>query len=82
MINGEVILTWNEIEHDLYTENGVTFGVELDLFNGHKTYYYKTMEDGKECFIYLYEDFYDSIDEFNSIVKTTLQKNEMTDGYV
>ena len=58
----------NEIEHDLYEENGYIFGVELDLFNNHKYYYCKTIEDGKEYYQYLDGDIYSAIDSFNLIL--------------
>lgn len=35
MLNQSEVVWWNEIEYDLYEENGHIFGVELDLFNNH-----------------------------------------------
>ena len=69
MLGYEAVLAWNEIEHDLYEENGHIFGVELDLFNNHKYYYYKIIEDGKEYYKYLDGDIYSAIDSFNLILK-------------
>lgn len=68
MLNKSQVLFWNEVECDLYTEGGLTFGVELDLFNNHKSYYCKSVEDGKELFQYLNDDIYIAIEEFNSIL--------------
>lgn len=69
MLGYEAVLCWNEIEHDLYKENGYIFGVELDLFNNHKYYYCKTIEGGKEYYKYLDGDIYDAIDSFNLFLK-------------
>lgn len=68
MLNKETVLFWNEVDHDLYEENGYIFGVELDLFNNHKSYYCKTIEDGKEFYQFLHGDIYSAIDQFNKIV--------------
>lgn len=67
MLNKEAVLFWNEVEHDLYEENGHIFGVELDLFNNHKYFYHRK----ENTYIYLSnvkEDIYEAIEEFNKIV--------------
>lgn len=69
MLLREAVVVWNEIEHDLYEENGYIFGVELDLFNNHKYYYCKTIEDGEEYYQYLEGDIYSAIDSFNLLLK-------------
>lgn len=68
MIKKEFVLYWNEIEHNLYEENGYIFGIELDLFNNHKSYYCKTIEDGHEFYQYLEGDIYSAINQFNAIL--------------
>ena len=69
MLKKETALVWNEVEHDLYEENGHIFGVELDLFNNHKNYYCKCVEDGKEYYQYLHGDIYMAIEMFNAMLK-------------
>ena len=67
MLNKEAILFWNEVEHDLYEENGHIFGVELDLFNNHKYFYHRK----GNTYIYLSnvkEDIYEAVEKFNEIV--------------
>lgn len=68
MIKKEFVLCWNEIEHDLYKENGHIFGIALDLFNNNKSYYCKTIEDGHEFYQYLEDDIYNAINQFNAIL--------------
>lgn len=68
MLNKGTILFWNEVEHDLYEENGHIFGVELDLFNNHKSYYCKTIEDDREYYVYLNGDIYMAIEQFNAMI--------------
>ena len=68
MLNKERVLFWNEVEHNLYEEEGFIFGVELDLFNNHKTYYCKTIEDDEEHYQYLGNDIYLAIEQFNSML--------------
>ena len=75
MLNKETALFWNEVEHDLYEENGHIFGVELDLFNNHKNYYCKTVEKssphsdaGRVYYQYLKGDIYMAIEQFNSML--------------
>lgn len=71
MLNKETALFWNEVEHDLYEENGHIFGVELDLFNNHKYYYHKTIDEaGIEYYQYLKGDIYSAIDQFNQLSAT------------
>lgn len=70
MLNPNMVLGWEEVEHDLYEENGYVFGVELDLFNGHENFYAK--ETDKNGNIYYYElsnDIYKAINEFNKIME-------------
>lgn len=70
MLNKENVLFWNEIEHDLYEENGYIFGIELDLFNGHQVYYAKsTDKNGTTYYCDLSGDIYEAIKEFNKIVE-------------
>lgn len=64
MLNNNQILFMNEIEHDLYEENGHVFGIELDLFNNHQYFYYRYGE-------YYYElssDIYEAIKQFNVLL--------------
>lgn len=76
MLNKEAVLFWNEVEHDLYEENGHVFGVELDLFNNHKSYYCKTVKKSSpysdvthiESYQYLKGDIYMAIEQFNAII--------------
>ena len=68
MLDKEKILYCNEIEHDLYEENDHIFGVELDLFNNHQSYYCKTIEGGQEFYQYLADDIMVAIEQFNEIV--------------
>ena len=68
MINKKMVLCWNEIEYDLYEEDGHIFGVELDLFNNHKHYYHKTVENGKELYSFLSTDIYIAIEKFNAML--------------
>ena len=58
MLDKESVLCWNDIEHDLYEENGYVFVVELDLYNQHLSYYCKEKEDGKEFYTFLGVDIY------------------------
>lgn len=70
MLNPNMVLGWEEVEHDLYEENGYTFGIELDLFNGHKFYYVKsTDKNGNTYYCDLSDDIYKAINEFNEIVE-------------
>ncbi len=68
MLDQNTVLAWNEVEHDLYKENDYIFGVELDLFNNHKYYYCKTVENGRELYQYLHGDIYESIIQFNAML--------------
>ena len=68
MLNKEAVLAWNEVEHDLYEENGHIFGVELDLFNNHIYYYHKGIKDGKEFYHFLSTDIYRAIEKFNAML--------------
>lgn len=69
MLNKDSVLFWNAVEHDLYEEDGYIFGVELDLFNNHESYYCKTIEDGREYYQDLKGDIYDAIEQFNKILE-------------
>ena len=44
MIDKNYVLGWNQVEHVLYEEKGHRFGIELDLFNGHESFYYERTE--------------------------------------
>ena len=68
MLNKSDVLWWNEVEKDLYEENGHIFGVELDLFNNHKYYYHKTIEEDGDLYQYLGDDIYNAIDQFNAML--------------
>lgn len=68
MISKEHILYWNEIEHDLYEENGHVFGVELDLFNSHTSFYCKAIENDEEFYQYLADDIFVAIEQFNEVL--------------
>lgn len=68
MLDNDMVLSWEEVEHDLYEENGKIFGVEIDLFNNHKRYYYKEHSYIREWFFYLSDDIYEAIKEFNSML--------------
>lgn len=71
MLDKDTVLWWNEVEKDLYEENGHIFGIELDLFNNHKYYYHKTIdEDGIEYYQYLKGDIYMAIEQFNQLSDT------------
>lgn len=76
MLEKQMALFWNEIEHDLYEENGHVFGVELDLFNNQKNYYCKIIKKSPysdkqqiEHYEYLHGDIYSAIDQFNSLLE-------------
>lgn len=68
MLSSETVPFWNEVEHDLYEEDGHIFGVELDLFNNGKYYYHKTVEDGRELYRFLGTDIYIAIKKFNAML--------------
>lgn len=68
MLDKEKVLYCNEVECDLYEENGYIFGVELDLFNNHNSFYCKTVEDGEALYQYLADNVYVAIDQFNAIL--------------
>ena len=69
MLKNDMVIGWCEVEHDLYEENGYVFGVELDLFNNHKYYYCKTVEDGSEYYEYFKGDIYSAIEQFNALLE-------------
>lgn len=71
MINKEYISSWNEIECDLYEENGHIFGIELDLFNNHEYFYHKTIrENGLGSYLYFEGcDIYEAIGQFNELLE-------------
>lgn len=76
MLDKKSVLFWNEVECDLYEEDGYVFGVELDLFNGHKTYYCKIItkpsfysDYEKVEYLDLADDIYKAIDQFNEILR-------------
>lgn len=68
MLDTSYILSWSEVEHDLYEENGKIFGVELDLSNNHKVYYCKTTKDGRELYQYLDYNIFKSVEMFNAML--------------
>ena len=68
MLEKETVLFWDEVEHDLYEEDGHIFGVELDLCNNHQSYYHKAIENGTEYYQFLADDILVAIDQFNEIV--------------
>lgn len=68
MIDISTVLRWDEIEHDLYEENDRVFGVEIDLFNGHQSYYCKTVENGKTLYHFYASDIYEAIELFNEML--------------
>lgn len=68
MLNKEIVLCWNEIEHDLYEENGHIFGVELDLFNNHKYFYCRKGNICVDLSNVKEDDIYEAIEKFNDIV--------------
>lgn len=68
MLDKNYVLGWEEVDHDLYEENGKIFGVELDLFNNHEIYYCKTVEDNREFYQYLKGDIYKAIEQFNAML--------------
>lgn len=69
MLDKNYVLGWEDVEHDLYEENGYVFGIELDLFNGHEIYYVKkAAKDGNVYYVDLSGDIYKAIEEFNDIV--------------
>ena len=67
MLDRDFVLCCEEVEHDLYEEDGFIFGIELDLFNGHQLYYCKTSDD-HPCYWDLGEDIYQAMDQFNDII--------------
>lgn len=76
MLDKNYILGWNTVEHILYEENGNRFGVELDLFNWNKSYYYEKVKKYPysdsvyiEDFQYLDDDIYEAIEQFNILIK-------------
>lgn len=77
MLDKNYVLGWEDVEHDLYEENGYMFGIELDLFNGHKSYYCKTITKSSpysdtqciEHYQYLSDDIYKAIEEFNVLLQ-------------
>ena len=69
MLHIDTALLWNEVEHDLYEEDGHIFGVELDLVNNQKQYYCKTVDVDREFYIYLHGDIYDAIGQFNMTLR-------------
>lgn len=76
MLDKNYVLGWNDVEHILYEENGHRFGIELDLFNGHQSYYYEKIKKypysdtiAIEEFEYLNDDIYKAIEQFNERLK-------------
>ena len=69
MLDKNLVLFWNEVEKDLYEENGYIFGIELDLFNNHQCYYCKTIQNGLECYQDLDNNIYKAIEKFNELIQ-------------
>lgn len=77
MLDKNYVLGWEDVECDLYEENGHVFGIELDLFNGHESYYCKTVKKSSphsdtqhiEHYQYLSDDIYEAIEQFNAMLQ-------------
>lgn len=69
MLDKNLVLFWNEVEKDLYEENGYIFGIELDLFNNHQNYYCKSIQNGQEYYQILDNNIYKAIEKFNELIK-------------
>lgn len=70
MINKIDTLWWSEIEIELFEEKDHIFGVEIDLFNNQKSYYYKIHgEENRDYYEYLHGDIYSAIDQFNALLE-------------
>ena len=67
MLKRESVLFWNEIDHDLYEEDGHILGIELDLYNGHQTFYHRQ----GNTYYDLSSDIFKAVDQFNEILATT-----------
>lgn len=65
MLNPNIVLAWENVEHDLFEENGHTLGIELDLFNGHQAYYIRTTREGRCYYQDAGDDIYKAIEQFN-----------------
>ena len=61
------VIWWTDVRHNLYTDyREYTFGVELDLLNGGKKYYFYKKEDPNDI-TYLGDNVYFAIDKFNEV---------------
>ena len=76
MLDIDYVLDCGQVEHELYEEDGHVFGVELNLFNGHKSYYHEKIKKYPyfdvvlvEGFQYLDDDIYNAIEQFNNMLK-------------
>lgn len=73
MLDKNYVLGWEQVEHDLYEEDGHVFGIELDLFNNHTSFYYARRIKSSpladyyksQTFEYLDDDIYKAINQFN-----------------
>ena len=81
MLDKNYVLGWNSIEHTLYEEDGHIFGIELDLFNNHESYYYEKIKKypysdfvAVKEFEYLNDDIYKAIDQFNEKLEESNNK--------
>lgn len=76
MLDRVSVLWWNEVQKDLYTDkDGRTFGVELDLFNNHMSFYIRN-PDGGEIPIFT-NNVYQAIDVFNHLTKENTNEKEL-----
>lgn len=64
MLSKDLVLTWEEVQHDLFTDDdGRVFGVELDLFNGHMNFYERFPDDSELPI--MVPDVFEAIEIFN-----------------
>lgn len=69
MLSPHIVLAWEDVEHDLYEEDGCILGVELDLFNGHQAYYVKAANNnGVTYYQDVGSDVCKAIEQFNKIL--------------
>ena len=67
MLNNNYVLGWEEVDHDLYEEDGHVFGIGLDLFNNHQTFYHKY----GGYYYDLSSDIYEAIKQFNEVLESS-----------
>ena len=68
MLGKDTAASFDEVLIDLYEERGYIFGIDINLHNGYRCYFCKTVEDGQEYVEYLDGDVYNAIDQYNSIL--------------